>query len=159
MILCLLSDSRLRSPVTSKVSRRQSHGYFVDCKGIFIPPPPHTSYLGSKKYPSFTNRVHAEFLKKTPSSVKYCIKGNVNVCLIFPNLPNGFETGTIKTLSLITFVGMLGQAMFVFRLSNTAVYLSNSLAQQMATYVIWIVAVFMSKSQQTTIHSKTYSFG
>ena len=39
---------------------------------------------------------------------KYCIKGNVNVCLIFPNLPNGFETGTIKTLSLITFVGMLG---------------------------------------------------
>ena len=66
----------------------------------------------------------------------YCIKGNVNVCLIFPNLPNGFETGTIKTLSLITFVGMLGQAMFVFRLSNTAVYLSNSLAQQMATYVI-----------------------
>ena len=52
----------------------------------------------------------------------YCIKGNVNVCLIFPNLPNGFETGTIKTLSLIIFVGMLGQAMFVFRLSNTAVY-------------------------------------
>ena len=66
----------------------------------------------------------------------YCIKGSVNVCLMFPNLPNGFETGTIKTLSLITFVGMLGQAMFVFRLSNTAVYLSNSLAQQMATYVI-----------------------
>ena len=81
------------------------------------------------------------------------------MCLILPNLPNGFETGTIKTLSLIIFVGMLGQAMFVFRLSNTAVYLSNSLAQQMATYVIWIVAVFMSKSQQTTIHSKTYSFG
>ena len=66
----------------------------------------------------------------------YCIKGNVNVCLMFPNLPNGFETGKIKTLSLITFVGMLGQAMFVFRLSNTAVYISNSLAQQMATYVI-----------------------
>ena len=66
----------------------------------------------------------------------YCIKGNVNVCLMFPNLPNGFGTGTIKTLSLITFVGMLGQAMFVFRLSNSAVYLSNSLAQQMATYVI-----------------------
>ena len=54
---------------------------------------------------------------------------------------------------------MLGQAMFVFRLSNAAVYLSISLAQQMATYVIWIVAVFMSKIQQTTIHSKTYSFG
>ena len=53
---------------------------------------------------------------------KYCIKGNVNVCLMFPNLPNGFETGTIKTLSLITFVGMLGQAMFVFRLSNTISY-------------------------------------
>ena len=69
-------------------------------------------------------------------SIEYCIKGNVNVCLIFPNLPDGFETGTIKTLSLIIFVGMLGQVMFVFRLSNTAVYLSNLLAQQMATYVI-----------------------
>ena len=43
---------------------------------------------------------------------KYCIKGNVNVCLIFPNLPNGFETGTIKTLSLIIFVGMVWQTMF-----------------------------------------------
>ena len=64
------------------------------------------------------------------------LKGNVNVCLIFPNLPNGFETGTIKMLSLIIFVGMLGQAIFVFRLSYTAVYLRNSLAQQMATYVI-----------------------
>ena len=42
----------------------------------------------------------------------YCIKGNVNVCLIFPNLPNGFETGTIKTLSLIIFVGMVWQTMF-----------------------------------------------
>ena len=66
----------------------------------------------------------------------YCIKGNVNMCLIFLNLPNVFETGTLKTLSLIIFVGMLGQAMFVLRLSNTDVYLSNSLAQQMATYVI-----------------------
>ena len=43
---------------------------------------------------------------------KYCIKGNVNVCLIFPNLPNGLETGTIKTLSLIIFVGMVWQTMF-----------------------------------------------
>ena len=42
----------------------------------------------------------------------YCIKGNVNVCLIFPNLPNRFETGTIKTLSLIIFVGMVWQTMF-----------------------------------------------
>ena len=67
---------------------------------------------------------------------KYCIKGNVNVCLIFPNLPNGFETGTIKTLSLIIFVGMVGQTMHVFRLSSKAVYLSYSLSQQMAPYVI-----------------------
>ena len=62
--------------------------------------------------------------KLTQLVFNYCIKGNVNVCLMFPNLPNGFETGTIKTLSLITFVGMLGQAMFVFRLSNTAIYLT-----------------------------------
>ena len=44
--------------------------------------------------------------------MEYCITGNVNVCLIFPNLPNGFETGTIKTLSLIIFVGMVWQRMF-----------------------------------------------
>ena len=29
----------------------------------------------------------------------YCIMGNVNVFLMFPNLPNGLETGKIKTLS------------------------------------------------------------
>ena len=29
----------------------------------------------------------------------YCITGNVNVLLMFPNLPNGSETGKIKTLS------------------------------------------------------------
>ena len=34
------------------------------------------------------------------------------MCLIFPNLPNGFETGTIKTLSLIIFVGMVWQTVF-----------------------------------------------
>ena len=65
----------------------------------------------------------------------YCIEGNVNVCLIFPNLPNGFETGTIKTLSLIIFVDMVGQTMHVFRLSRKAVYISYSLSQQMAPYV------------------------
>ena len=79
-------------------------------------------------------------------SKSYCIKGNVNVCLIFPNLPNGFETGTIKTLSLIIFVGIVGpgssisvgggQTMHVFRLSSKAVNLSYSLSQQMASYVI-----------------------
>ena len=70
------------------------------------------------------------------SALKYCIKGNVNVCLIFLNLPNGVETGTIKTLSLIIFVGMVGQTMHVFRLSSKAVYLSYSLSQQMAPCVI-----------------------
>ena len=42
----------------------------------------------------------------------YCITCNVNVYLFFPNLPNGFETVTIKTLSLIFFVGMVWQTMF-----------------------------------------------
>ena len=68
--------------------------------------------------------------------IKYCIKGNVNVCLIFPNLPNGFEMGTIKTLSFIIFVGMVAQTMHVFRLSSKAVNSSYSLSQQMAPYVI-----------------------
>ena len=39
----------------------------------------------------------------------YCITGNV--FLRFPNLPNGFETGKIKTLSEIIFVGMVLQKM------------------------------------------------
>ena len=43
----------------------------------------------------------------------YCITGNVNVYLIFPNLPNGSETVTIKMLTLIVFVGMVWQTMFV----------------------------------------------
>ena len=51
IIRCLYSGSRLGSPVTSGVTQRQSRVYFVDCKGIFAP---HTSYLGTKKYPSFT---------------------------------------------------------------------------------------------------------
>ena len=45
--------------------------------------------------------------------VNYCITGNVNVYLIFSNLPNAFETVTIKTLILIVFVGMVWQMMFV----------------------------------------------
>ena len=31
--------------------------------------------------------------------MQYCITGNVNMCLMFPNLPNGFETVKLKTLS------------------------------------------------------------
>ena len=68
IILCLFNGSRLGSLVISRVTRRQSRGYFVDGKGMFTP---HTSYLGTKKYPSFTNRGHAEVLKKTHSSTKY----------------------------------------------------------------------------------------
>ena len=34
------------------------------------------------------------------------------MCLIFPNLANGFETGTIKTISFIIFVGIVWQTMF-----------------------------------------------
>ena len=54
---------------------------------------------------------------------------------------------------------MVGQTMHVFRLSSIAVYLSCSLSQQMAPYVIRIVAFLKLKSQQTTIEIKTYLFG
>ena len=48
IILCLFSGSRLGSPVTSGVTRRQSRGHFVDCKRFSTPPPPpNTSYLGT----------------------------------------------------------------------------------------------------------------
>ena len=57
-------------------------------------------------------KISLEFNHLDLINSNYCIKGNVNVCLIFPNLPNGFETGTIKTLSLIIFVGMVWQTVF-----------------------------------------------
>ena len=56
-----------------------------------------------------SNSVAKGFIYQFRYFERYCIKVNVNVCLIFPNLSNGFETGTIKTLSLIIFVGMVGQ--------------------------------------------------
>ena len=63
IILYLFSGSKPGSPVTSGVTRCQSRIYFVDCKGIFTP---HTSYLGSKKYPSFTKSRTCGGLKKDP---------------------------------------------------------------------------------------------
>ena len=57
IILCLFSGSRLGSPVT----RRQSRVYFVHCKAFFTP---HTSFLGTKKYPSFTKSPTCGGLKK-----------------------------------------------------------------------------------------------
>ena len=56
------------------------------------------------KYMLFSGMMHKH--------LNYCITGNVNVFLIFPNLPNGLQTGKIKTLSLSIFVGMVWQTMF-----------------------------------------------
>ena len=65
IILCLFSGSKLGSPVTSGVTRRQSCVYFVDCKGISST---HTLYLGTKKYRSFTK---SRTCGGPPSSAKY----------------------------------------------------------------------------------------
>ena len=54
---------------------------------------------------------------------------------------------------------MVGQTMHLYRLSSKAVYLSYSLSQQMAPYLIWRVVFLILKSQQTTIEIKTYLFG
>ena len=74
IIRCLFSGSssgsRLGSPVTSGVSRRQSHLYLVDCKGMFIPPLPLILRTWVQQI-LLQNRGHAEVLKKTPSSAKY----------------------------------------------------------------------------------------
>ena len=56
--------------------------------------------------------LHAFLLRTLCRWFRYCITCNVNMYLIFPNLPNGFETVTIKTLSLIIFVGLVWQMMF-----------------------------------------------
>ena len=59
----MFSGSKLGSPVTLGVTRRQSRVYFVDCKGILTP------ILGTwvqKRTLLLQNRGHAEVLKKTP---------------------------------------------------------------------------------------------
>ena len=70
------------SPVTSGVTRRQSCIYFVDCKGISIP---HTSYLGTKKYPSFTKSRACEGFKKDPSFREICNAGAALLCTWVPS--------------------------------------------------------------------------
>ena len=67
------SGSRLGSPVTSGVTRRQSRGYFVDFYGIFTSgeSPPYF-VPGYKKVPIFyKSRTCGGLKKKTPSSAKY----------------------------------------------------------------------------------------
>ena len=52
IILCLFSGSRFGRPRHFGSHSASDREYFVDCKVIFTP---HTSYLGTKKYHSFTN--------------------------------------------------------------------------------------------------------
>ena len=64
----MFGGSKLGSPVTSGVTRRQSRVYFLDCKVIL------THILRTwvqKSTLLLQNRVHTEVLKKTPSSAKY----------------------------------------------------------------------------------------
>ena len=61
--------SRLGSPVTSGVTRRQSHVYFVDCKGILNPI---LRTLVQKSTLLLQNRRHAEVLKKDPFFREIC---------------------------------------------------------------------------------------
>ena len=68
IVLCLFSGSKLGSPVTSEVTRRQSRAYFVDCERIFTPI---LRTWVQKSTLLLQNRWHAEVLKKTPSSAKY----------------------------------------------------------------------------------------
>ena len=64
----MFSGSKLGSPVTSGVTRRESRVYFVDCKGILTPV---LRAWVQKSTLLLQNRGHAEVLKKTPSSAKY----------------------------------------------------------------------------------------
>ena len=55
--------------------------------GIFTP---HTSYLGTKKYPLLQNRGHAQVFKKTPSSAKYVTRVRPPLYLSAPP-PRGID--------------------------------------------------------------------
>ena len=67
----MFSGSKLGSPDTSGVTRRQSRVCFRDCKGILTPI---LRTCVQKSTLLLQNRGHAEVLKKTPSSAKYVTK-------------------------------------------------------------------------------------
>ena len=94
IILCLFSGSKLGSSVTSGVTRRQSRVYFMDCKGTFTP---HTSYLGTKKYPSFTKSRTCGGLKKDPFFREIHNAGAAPLCTWVPP-PKGCHKQVNKLL-------------------------------------------------------------
>ena len=66
LAICLAAasgGSKLRSPVTSGVTRRQSRVYFVDCKLILTPI--HRTWV-QKSTLLLQNHRHAEVLKEDP---------------------------------------------------------------------------------------------
>ena len=71
-------------------------------------------YTDNTQVASFVNKgtYKNTILEGYSGCLLYCITGNVNVFLIFPNLPNELQTGKTKTLSLSIFVGMVWQTMF-----------------------------------------------
>ena len=71
VLVAASGGSRLGSPVTSGVTRRQSRVYFVDCNGILTPI---LRTMVQKSTLLLQKRGHAEVLKKTPSSAKYVTK-------------------------------------------------------------------------------------
>ena len=91
IILCLFSGSKLGSPVTSAVTRRQSRVYFVDCKGILTPI---LRTWVQKSTLLLQNRGHAEVLKKTqvrPPSVPECPHRACNALVHSKFRPNGLR--------------------------------------------------------------------
>ena len=84
----MFSGSKVGSPDTSGVTRRQSRVCFVDCKGILTPI---LRIWVQKSTLLLRNRGHAEVLKKTPSSAKYVTKVRPPLYLSAPPPPPGLD--------------------------------------------------------------------
>ena len=99
IILCLFSGSKLGSPVTSAVTRRQSRVYFVDCKGILTPI---LRTWVQKSTLLLQNRGHAEVLKKDPFFREIRNAGATPLCTWVP--PTGVQrTSVFPNHSALTF--------------------------------------------------------
>ena len=100
-----MASANSKALVTSGVTQRQSHVYFVDCKGILTPI---LRTWVQKSTLLLQNRGHAEVLKKTPSSAKYVKRvrpHSMPECPPPPPPPPGFVVIFYYNEGYVTFVG------------------------------------------------------
>ena len=137
IILCLFSGSKLGSPVTSAVTRRQSRVYFVDCEGILTPI---LRTWVQKSTLLLQNRGHAEVLKKDPFFREIRNAGATPLCTLVP--PPGVQRTSAFPNHSACYDGIL---------SHRDVILSQIQPIEVAAFVLYFAETSCHKS---CAHSK-----